>query len=228
MSGGKKFKIKIVKNGPYLVSGGVPLSEQRIVPKGAVHEYQPGRQYPVAEEYALCRCGHSKNAPYCDGSHQKVGFRGTETASKEDYADRAQTLHGPDLLLTDDNRCALALFCHGEDGDVWELTKYSDDPRLKAETIVAAVKCPTGRLAVYERDGTPIEPDFSPAIEILQDLTNGVSGPIFVKGGIPIESADGFVYEVRNRAALCRCGKSEDKPFCDATHVSIDYRDKQI
>ena len=227
MPNSKKYRITITKNGPYLVSGGVPLSETFIVSTGKVHEYQPGRQFPAREEYALCRCGRSKNPPYCDGSHEKFGFRGTETASKADYADRAQMLEGPDLTLLDDNRCAYARFCHGADGNVWELTRDSDDPRLKEEAIIAASNCPTGRLVAYDNDGTRFEPDYEPAIEILQDTTNDVSGPIFVKGYIPIESADGRTYEVRNRVALCRCGKSENKPFCDATHVSSNFHDKK-
>ena len=224
---GKKCKIKIVKNGPYLVSGNVPLSEKNIVPKGKINEYHPGRQFPQKEEYALCRCGHSKNAPYCDGSHVKVDFDGTETASRASFADRAQLLEGPDLSLLDDNRCAYARFCHREEGSVWELTEESDDPHLRSEAIIAASECPTGRLVAIDRDGTEIEPKFDPEIEILQDIEYRVSGPIFVKGNIPIEAEDGFVYEVRNRVALCRCGKSRNKPFCDATHVNANYRDNK-
>ncbi|HEY0196583.1 MAG TPA: CDGSH iron-sulfur domain-containing protein, partial [Methanobacterium sp.] len=39
------------------------------------------------------------------------------------------------------------------------------------------------------------------------------------------ESADGYVYEVRNRVTLCRCGQSENKPFCDGTHMEIGFND---
>ncbi|HET8688843.1 MAG TPA: CDGSH iron-sulfur domain-containing protein [Methanosarcina sp.] len=42
-----------------------------------------------------------------------------------------------------------------------------------------------------------------------------------MRGGIPIESADGKQYEIRNRVTLCRCGKSRNKPFCDGSHVEI-------
>jgi hypothetical protein len=127
----------------------------------------------------------------------------------------------------DDNRCAFARFCHREDGNVWALTDRSDNPNLREEAIIAASECPAGRLVALGRDGDPIEPEYTPSITILQDSANGVSAPIFVKGNIPIESSDGFTYEVRNRVALCRCGKSGNKPFCDATHVSIHYRDNK-
>jgi CDGSH-type Zn-finger protein len=46
-----------------------------------------------------------------------------------------------------------------------------------------------------------------------------------VKGGVPVESADGTVYEVRNRVTLCRCGKSTNKPFCDGTHIDVNFKD---
>ena len=36
---------------------------------------------------------------------------------------------------------------------------------------------------------------------------------------------DGSTYELRNRYALCRCGASRNKPFCDAMHVSIGFSD---
>lgn len=223
----KKCRIKISKNGPYIVSGNVPLSEKIITPKGKGYEYKDGCNFPPAETYALCRCGQSKKNPFCDGSHVKVGFNGTEKASRAKYADRAELLVGPELDLMDDSRCAFARFCHQEDGKVWGLVENSDNPKLREEAIKGSGDCPSGRLTVFDKTGREIEPEFDPVIEILQDPENGVSGPIFVKGNIPIECADGNIYEIRNRVALCRCGRSRNKPFCDATHVSIGFSDKQ-
>ncbi|HSO25576.1 MAG TPA: CDGSH iron-sulfur domain-containing protein, partial [Methanobacteriaceae archaeon] len=79
-----KMRIKIVKNGPYIVTGGVPLYEQKLITDegGHTRELQDIRQFPPQENYTLCRCGQSKNKPYCDGSHTEAGFDGTETASK--------------------------------------------------------------------------------------------------------------------------------------------------
>jgi CDGSH-type Zn-finger protein len=53
-----------------------------------------------------------------------------------------------------------------------------------------------------------------------------VSGPIWVKDNIDIISSDGKLYEKRNRITLCRCGKSNNKPFCDGVHVSIGFNDE--
>lgn len=224
--GEQKHKIEIMENGPYLVSGNVPLTEKIIIPNSKINEYHQGRKFPLNREYALCRCGHSKTPPFCDGHHERIGFNGTETASRDTYFNRAEMLEGPDLKLMDDNRCAYARFCHREEGNVWELTERSDDPQFRKEAIKAAIDCPTGRLVALDRAGNPIEPHFEPSIEILQDPAEGVSGPVFVKGNIPIESAGGFFYEARNRIALCRCGKSRNKPFCDAAHISVKYVDE--
>ena len=103
---------------------------------------------------------------------------------------------GPDLDLLEDGRCAFAMFCHREDGDVWELTENTHNPKYKAEAIKAASDCPTGRLVAIDKTGKIIEPEYETAIEILQDPGKGVSGPIFVKGNIPIESSDGDTYEI--------------------------------
>ena len=222
----KNTKIKILRNGPYIVSGNIPLSEKIIIQKNEINEYKEGRDLPQSEEYALCRCGQSKTAPFCDGSHIKIGFIGTETASKDKYEDRAELLKGPRIDLLDDNRCAFARFCHKEDGRVWELTLNSDDPKCKEEAIGAACDCPAGRLVALDKTGKVIEHDYKPSIEIIQDPEKESSAGIFVKGNIPIESSDGQTYEIRNRAALCRCGKSENKPFCDARHVKIKFSDK--
>ena len=219
--------IKIQKDGPYVVTGSVPLSEKIIVPKGRGYELKDGRELPQAETYALCRCGKSKQAPFCDGSHER-GFVGTETASRAKYEDRVQIFEGPDLDLLDDGRCAFGRFCHSEKGiTTWELIDYSDRPEYRDKAIKTASECPSGRLTAVDKAGNMIEPDYEPSIEIIQDPEEEVSAGIFVKGNIPIEAADGHLYEIRNRVALCRCGKSRTKPFCDATHVTIGFLDEE-
>ncbi len=216
-------KIKILKNGPYLVSGNVPLNEKIITPKGNGYEYKDGCIMEQNETYALCRCGHTKDHPFCDGSHMRIKFNGKETASRDSFKDRAVTYMGPGIDMMDDGRCALARFCHREDGDAWELTEDSDDEFLRDEAIIAAKECPAGRLVAVTKDGIEIEPVLEPSIEILQDPERYVSGPIYVKGNIPIESSDGYVYELRNRQTLCRCGKSKNKPFCDSSHIKAKF-----
>ena len=79
-------QIEVTKDGPYLVNGGLPLSEQWIVTNadGDSLEYREGKKFPVQPQYSLCRCGQSANKPFCDGTHTKVHFDGTETAKGKD------------------------------------------------------------------------------------------------------------------------------------------------
>jgi CDGSH-type Zn-finger protein len=74
----------------------------------------------------------------------------------------------------------------------------------------------------------PIEHPLAPAIGVVEDPALGCSGPLYVQGGIPIHSSDGKRYEVRNRVALCRCGVSANKPFCNGSHASLGFDDGMI
>lgn len=222
-----KRRIKITKDGPCLVSGGIKLSEKIITPLGDGYVYREGRPLPQAQRYALCRCGKSTNAPFCDGAHIGCGFHGDETASRESYKDRAEVTEGEGLDLYDDGRCAFARFCHRDSGDAWELAEKSRDGFCREEAIQAAVECPSGRLEVRDKAGHLIEPALEPEIVILQDPSLGVSACIAVTGDIEIEAADGHIYEHRNRVALCRCGQSADKPYCDASHIAAGFSDSE-
>jgi CDGSH-type Zn-finger protein len=193
-----KYKIKITKNGPYLVSGGVPLSGQTM---------------------CLDSEGRSGNMPFCDGSHGKANFDGKETASRLPYLIQAGEIDGPGVKLTDvQNLCASARFCH-RGGGTWKLAHQSDNPEARKMMIEEVADCPSGRLAAWDKDGKPIEPDFEPSIGVVEDVQAGKMGPLWVRGGIPIEAEDGTTYETRNRVTLCRCGKSLNKPFCDSRHL---------
>lgn len=216
-----KYRVKIIKNGPYMVLGRVPLSKQSICvdSDGECHGWKEGRKYPAQETYALCRCGQSGSKPCCDGTHAKVEFDGTEKATHSPYMERAREINGPGLRLTDaEDLCARARLCH-RSGGTWKLTKASGDPDARQKAIEEACDCPSGRLVAWDQDGKAIEPDFEPSIGLVEDTQVGKMGPMWVRGGIPIESADGTTYEIRNRVTLCRCGKSSNKPFCDGRHL---------
>jgi len=223
MKKSERAKIEITQNGPYLVTGGLPLSEQWIVTnaEGDSLDYREGKKHPASPQYALCRCGHSGNKPFCDGSHQKVRFDGTETASRESYLKQAETIDGPTLRLTDaDSLCAFARFCDPK-GRIWNLVPASDDPEARRLAEYEAAHCPAGRLVVWDKKtGKAIEPKFEPSLGLIEDTEKKVSGPIWVRGGIPVIAADGKAYEVRNRMTLCRCGASNNKPFCDGSHAA--------
>lgn len=225
----KEGTIKVTPNGPYIVSGNIPMSKQVIIPdeKGYSYKWEEGTQYPDQEEYALCRCGHSNNKPYCDGTYEKVDWDGNERSIKDKYIQIAKMQRGPGVDLTDAIRlCSSARFCDRE-GGIWKLTKKSKDTQARDLAVQQASDCPSGRLVVWDKQtGQPIEPHFQPSIGIVEAPHTKVSGPIWVRGGIPIKASDGTAHEVRNRVTLCRCGRSENKPFCDSTHVLVGFKDE--
>ncbi len=143
----REYRVKITTNGPYLVSGGVPLSDQIICvdDDGQPHGWREGREYSPQESYALCRCGRSRRMPYCDGSHAGIEFDGTETAGDTPYLEQADTLEGPELTLTDaEGFCMGAGFCHRAAG-TWTLTRRSADPSGEANGHRGGLRLPLGK-----------------------------------------------------------------------------------
>lgn len=219
-----EMKIKVTQDGPYQVFGSIPLSEQIYTSddQGLSTGYEETKQYPPQAYYELCRCGRSKTKPFCDHTHEQIHFDGAETASHGDFMDQAEPKTvGPELELVDiPILCASARFCDRA-GGVWDNTRQSDDPTAKQIVLDEVGYCPAGRLLVYNKQGQAIEPDLEPSIVLIEDPVIGVNGPIWVRGGITIEAADGTLYQVRNRVTLCRCGNSHNKPFCDGRHVDV-------
>ncbi len=222
-------RIRVTKDGPYIVSGNVPLAEERVAlgSDGEPAGWDQGPSIPHKESYALCRCGASKHKPFCDGSHVEAAMDGTETAPRAPYHQHAERTIGPGVDLTwSEVFCIVARFCHSGK-DAWGYAEESADPEARAKAIEEAGNCPSGSLVAWDKvTGTAIEPPYPPGISLIEDPQRGLSGPIWVKGGIPIESADGFECERRNRVTLCRCGRSQKKPFCDGAHLAAGFKSK--
>lgn len=216
------MKITIVKDGPYQVTGAIPLTRETIGVNAAGDSvaWVAGGAEPARRAYALCRCGHSSTKPFCDGSHATIGFDGTETASRAPYAEQAGAIEGPELVLTDaEALCAFARFCD-RDGNVWNTVGEVAGADRREAYAHQVDQCPSGRLRAISRlNGEEIEPFLPPSVVLVADPGQGVAGPIWVRGGIEVVGADGVAYEVRNRVTLCRCGASKNKPFCDGSHA---------
>jgi len=224
----EKCSIRVAKNGPYFVSGGVPLFPMIIDcdGKGIPVGWIKGKRLPTAQSYILCRCGESSTKPFCDGTHVKIKFEGTETSDNEPFEKMAQEFDGPELKLKDASMlCASARFCH-RGGDVWDVIRRTDIPEVKKSVIENCSDCPSGRLVVVDKKtGVTIEPALERSIGTIEDPSKNASGPFWIRGGILVYSADGKLYEVRNRMTLCRCGKSSNKPFCDSSHYPEEDRE---
>jgi CDGSH-type Zn-finger protein len=225
----EKYRITIADNGPYMVYGKPVLVQQFIVPneKGEMWWLQEGLSFKMdTEPVALCRCGESRNKPYCDGAHTHVEWDPTLTASEAGLLDGAEVYEGPELSLSDNQKfCAFARFCDAG-LRVWNEVGESDNIAHKEATIREANHCIAGRLSAWDnKSATPHEPELEPALGLVEDPKIHASGGLFVSGGIPVSRRDGFTYEIRNRVTLCRCGQSSNKPYCDGTHASFRWKD---
>jgi CDGSH-type Zn-finger protein len=218
----ESMKITVRKNGPYHVSGGIPLKTMEVGydDEGNCRTWNETKTYPSQhQQYALCRCGHSKEKPFCDGAHAPAHFVGTEAGDRKPFQKGAGITPGPFLTLADNEHlCAHAGFCQRAGGI--ENLVTSSDPEARETAIEEGGNCPSGRRVISDTaTGEAIEPDLEKSIAVIEDPVHGKPGPLWVQGGIPVIAVDGRAYEVRNRVTLCRCGKSKNKPFCDGSHL---------
>jgi CDGSH-type Zn-finger protein len=218
-------RVKVVKDGPYLVEGSVPVFRMGPVTDadGDRVEWERRAELDHHGSLELCRCGRSTTMPFCDRVGEKQDFDGAETADRRSTMERREQWgSGPVVVLTDDvSLCSSAAFCHRGDTDVWDLAEEATgDPDRRALLTEMVRLCPSGRLVLHRLPGGEAEED-----EIPREIGVIDNGPLWVRGRIPVEAADGFQYEVRNRVTLCRCGQSKTKPFCDSSHVRTRFSD---
>src|SRR5260370_24991635 len=71
-------KIVVSKDGPYIVSGNVPLAIEVITPnrEGLSWDWKVGKNFETGQENNLCGCGRSKAKPLYDGTQPKIRFEG--------------------------------------------------------------------------------------------------------------------------------------------------------
>jgi CDGSH-type Zn-finger protein len=214
-------RIEVRPDGPYLVSGSVPLvrKSEIVSEHGEPIAWQKGDEITRDEKYALCRCGHSENKPFCDGTHSSVGFDGTETADTEMSAARRRDYEGHGVVMSDDKPlCVHAGFCGNRETHVWDMIDETEDTEVRSHLMAMVERCPSGRLSYrVEPDGEDVEPDLPKQIATVPD------GPLWATGGIEIDRADGAPIETRNRVTLCRCGASGNKPLCDGSHKEAGF-----
>jgi CDGSH-type Zn-finger protein/uncharacterized Fe-S cluster protein YjdI len=97
---------------------------------------------------------------------------------------------------------------------------WCDPDGAEAEIVAAVVeRCPTGALSYTRADGTA---EATPAANSIVVANNG---PLYARGELAIEGAPPDSPGLNTRAALCRCGLSANKPFCDNSHESAGFRE---
>ena len=167
----------------------------------------------------LCRCGASKNKPFCDGSHAAAGFSdrrllGNPVPARE-FAGREVTVVDDFSLCAHAGECVEGapetFFTKGPDGRV------SHPDASPAEQVVAAIRrCPSGALLYRLRgklvheyaSGTGVQVEKNGPLHVHQVKFNGAARPA-----------------TEDHYTLCRCGASLNKPFCDGTHAKIRFSD---
>lgn len=204
--------ITVTENGPYMVAAGLPVASAT------------GEAVHGEKAVFLCRCGQSAKKPFCDGTHKKVGFDGTEMADRAPMASRSDVYEGDGITVYDDRaRCAHAGRCTDGLPAVWKLgvEPWIDARGASAAQIAAVVaSCPSGALT-YTLPGSAdaVEEALEPGVAAVPN------GPYRVTGDVVVVAGDGHEYERRNRQTLCRCGQSKNKPFCDGSHWYAEFRD---
>lgn len=220
-------KIVVTENGPYFVLGSIPLVRkvQIVSEHGEPLAWKKEGTLEASECYVLCRCGQSETRPFCNGTHCKVAFDGTESADTRSTLERRRDYPGGTQIVVrrDDALCAGAGFCGNERANIEQLVPATGDTGVRAQVIAMIEHCPSGTLTYALCPGeADIEPDLPEQVAVTTEMTAGgpIRGPLWVTGGIPVERADGQPFETRHRVTLCCCGLSKTKPLCDGTHRS--------
>ena len=217
-------KIEIDPNGPYIVSGNIPLARkiQVVSEYGEPLTWKKEDPIPAGGEYRLCRCGHSQDKPFCDSTHFEVDFDGAETAETSSTVDRQELFAGTQVIVKRDlSLCMESGFCANRFTRIEKMVPETGDTQVRSLVMAMVERCPSGSFTYTTAPGQPdIEPDLPQQIAVTTEITadGPINGPLWVTGNIPIERSDGQPMETRNRVTLCCCGLSKLKPLCDGAH----------
>jgi CDGSH-type Zn-finger protein/truncated hemoglobin YjbI len=210
--------VMTAKNGPYLVTK-VPVRTPL------------GEWLTLPPQIALCRCGASAMKPFCDGSHATSGF--TDGKDPDRVPDQRDTYAGQQVTIFDNRGiCQHSGLCTDRLATAFRTDKepFVAPSGARMDELVRAVRdCPSGALSLaFDGEEARSLADWhgqrEAAIEVTQD------GPYRVTGGVRLTDATGTDVpraegSSREHYALCRCGHSQNKPFCSGMHWYIEFRD---
>lgn len=223
-----KPKILPLPNGPYYL-----INDMQ--PK-VVYNLQNFKGEPLSTTVgiALCRCGASKNKPFCDGTHNVIGFSSAnrtldenDDTKKTAIKDKRRDYPGKEITVHDNRKiCSHAAECVNNLSSVFKLGSrpWINPDASKMNDIIDVVRrCPSGALS-YSIDGVEYrdpEEQRNPIVTVLKN------GPYHITGGIELigENIQFGEGASKEHYTLCRCGASENKPFCDGAHKSSKFND---
>jgi CDGSH-type Zn-finger protein/truncated hemoglobin YjbI len=212
-------RIESGRDGPYLVTNAENMVDWL------------GCALPSAPQMALCRCGQSKLKPVCDGTHAEIGF--SDEKDPKRVADHQDRYVGQQVTILDNRgTCQHSGFCTDRLATAFRAGKepFVRPSGGRMDEIIRAVRdCPSGALSyaidgVEARDEVDYHGHREPMIEVTKDGPYRVTGRIGLLGpvGEPEPRNQGASLE---HYALCRCGHSQNKPFCSGMHWYVEFKD---
>lgn len=201
-----------------------------IIPKGPVKAEHlkrlvnsRGETIAVGKRAVLCRCGASSNKPFCDGAHMTAGF--TDEKSEDRQPDRRATYAGKRITIHDNRGiCSHAGFCTGGLPAVFRpgTEPWIDPDGADVESVIRTIeKCPSGALSYTIDDVEHRDREVDPEVRVTKN------GPYRVQGGVELAGHEWGEGASREHYALCRCGKSGNKPLCDGSHWYAAFKDDE-
>jgi CDGSH-type Zn-finger protein/uncharacterized Fe-S cluster protein YjdI len=141
-----------------------------------------------------------------------------------DRGDRVHEFRGKDISVTwSRRRCIHAAECVMRLPTVFEPGRrpWVDVSQASEDAIARVVnRCPTGALHSARTDGSV--PEAAPATNSMLVSRNG---PVYLRGDIELQDESGALRLADTRMALCRCGRSANRPLCDGSHLAAGFRD---
>ena len=132
--------------------------------------------------------------------------------------------NGEVTIVWKQNLCTHSAICLRGLPEVFDITKlpWINAQAASTDEIINQVKeCPSGALSFYMNNNKQKEdnPLTDVKVSLLKD------GPILIKGKIELKNSKGEVIPTKTSVALCRCGASKNKPFCDGEHTNVGFKE---
>ena len=214
---GNRVTITESEDGPLLIEGQIKLVDAR------------RNEVPTHGKARLCRCGMSSAKPFCDNSHEPTDFGAESGSSEEEFlspkpVSRRRDYSGSGITVSFDlSLCIHVAECLRRMPDVFDVRArpWIDLENADANQVAETVKtCPSGALRFVLDSGATEE---APTVGEIPAVRAWRNGPLRISGPVEIVNKDGNTVLEGTRAALCRCGASRNKPFCDNSHQMIKF-----
>jgi CDGSH-type Zn-finger protein/ferredoxin len=178
-----------------------------------------GNELETKETMFICRCGGSKNKPFCDGTHKTIGF--TSSKSEDRVPNRVKEYVGKNITIVDNRGvCSHDGSClkYAPNVFIKDARPWINPDGDSVENIIDTIKkCPSGALS-YKLDGKHYT-DYCDEKKVVIKK----KGPLEIKGGVMLSCDSDDTPQIEDHYTLCRCGGSKNKPFCDGTHLNNGF-----